>query len=171
MATGTISSTLTAAYMLSVDPTTILSTGAVLISQRTSAVFGTPGVAWSLINAGQIVNSNIFSTGVNLVTGRLSNTSSGTISALGAVEITSGTVVNAGLITGSGVGVELGGTSALTNQAGGTITSKNGVGVWLEGTGVVTNQAGGLITSVWLTSYGGTLVNAGTIGGGSLPVW
>src|SRR5689334_4980382 len=80
---GTISSTITSAYTLVVNPTTILSTGAVLVTASNSAaVTGGPGTAWTLINQGQIENagSSFGAFGVLLASGgSVSNATSGTI--------------------------------------------------------------------------------------------
>ncbi len=120
---------------------------------------------------GSVFNSGLIKTGGQFGSigwlrgnGYVSNSSTGSITSGGiyfASSAGTGTIVNAGLISGAGL------------IAGG-LTSAYG-GILLRNGGTVTNLAGGTITSngasvnfgIWLQNGGGTVSNAGTIIGGT----
>ncbi len=134
------------------------------------------GAAWTLSGTqsgfATLTNAGGLASGITLGSGglTLSNQSSGTISGNNAIyAIGTASVVNAGSIIATGLGVYLGGGGRVTNLSGGTIsagsvgvgdgelstvvnagvisgTSTNSVGVYLGAGGSVTNRSGGTIS-------------------------
>ena len=158
----TISSTITGSYTLSGNPTTILATGAVLASGFPPALYGPVGTAWTLINSGQIVNSQVFVPGVSLASGgNVTNTASGGI-------------------TGGGDGIHITGGPGTIVNAGGIAGAFPRAGVYLAAGGIVTNLSGGsignevgLLDGIWAGAFATTVTNAGTVtavGGAAIGV-
>jgi len=159
------------------------------------AVGGGPGV---IVNAGTIFGAGTVGRGINLVAaGRVTNQAGGTISAYTGIFFSdpSATLVNQGLIEGTGTGASAAGVylddgGSLTNQVGGTIRGQAGViadanletltnagliaggtnaGAVLLAGGNVTNAATGTITGgsagITIAGSASTIVNDGQIGG------
>ena len=148
--------TLTAQYSL------LASTAAVHDTQTSGiAIAGPSGTAWTLTNEGRISATGTNGYGVSFAT--------------------AGTVMNSGSINGGsfvnlttyvvGVGIDLSGGGAITNQSGGVITGTT-TGIKLPNGGTVDNQSGGTINAsqtqyrsgVAIAAYDvATVVNAGDI--------
>ncbi|MGO8916148.1 MAG: autotransporter domain-containing protein [Stellaceae bacterium] len=164
--------------------------GGVLAAFGTVAGSVTSNSGGTVMNAGAIAGTG--PDGVALNAGAVvANAAGGTITGAAAGISGSGTVLNAGAITGAtGVAFTQGG--AVTNQAGGAITGAGAAvsvtggsgavtnagmiaaagagstGVQLDAGGSVTNAAGGSIAGARygiVIAGGGTLTNAGTISG------
>jgi hypothetical protein len=187
---STLTSTLTAAYTLTANPTTIASDGKVSIASG-NAVTGPGATAWSLTNAGEVYTG--FGIGVGLgAGGSVTNLPSGVISGgLIAVSIASqGTVGNTGSILGTLFGIKLPGGGSVINQGTGAVAAyfvgaaaiygasapvavtnaarvvSDGlaaVGIDLAGGGTVTNQSGGQIVAIGSEARGIVLSAGGFI--------
>jgi uncharacterized protein with beta-barrel porin domain len=109
---------------------------------------------------------------LTVLNGALSLTSNNAV----AINLTQpGTVTNSGAITSSGLGVQLGGTSTVTNNASGSIVGQNGNAIYGVTTASITNN--GSLSSGVGTGYdaiyvtnGGSLTNTGTITGDGAAV-
>ncbi len=175
---GTISTTITASYTLSVETTTILSTGAVLVGAVNGyAIVGQGGTAWTVFNAGSIEpGGTSASAGIVLdAGGYVSNAATGTITSdyCGIYMPTgNGTVVNDRGITAvrSDVYVKTG-TGILINTGSIAAIGTTGAAIAFVQGGYVSNAASGVISSaqrtgVYIAHAAGTVVNAGQINGG-----
>jgi len=146
---GTISTTITTAVTLSVNPTTVTSTGAVDVDGAYYAIQGASPTAWTLINHGKV--SSIDDGGVSLdAGGGVENAATGMISAEDdgvVIAAQTGTVANVG-----------------------TILSTTADGIYLAAGGSVSNALHGTISGYHpgVAIYGGrgTVANEGTIIGG-----
>jgi Hint domain len=181
---GTISTTLTSAYTLINSPTTILSTGGVVVDvPNVAAITGPIGTAWTLFNAGQISSTGgTNSYGVSLLGGGfISNAAFGTIAAsYEGVYIGggAGTVINYGLITSPDDAVRVyDGVGTISNFGVLAATGTAGEGVELRHGGSVSNAAGATIAATAVAYPGvgiyggaGTVTNAGTISAGNKAV-
>jgi len=186
--TGTIG-TLVSLTAAAHDPTTVAVSG-----YLTAGLKGDTSRAWRVVNLGtisQAAGNGIFLTKGGTVTN--SGTASKITASSSAVRIDSaaGTVVNAGLIAGSGRGIDLRAGGVVTNQASGTIRGSGGVvseakatitnaglieggtgtgtGIDIRAGGVVTNQAGGTIRGRdgVASNVTATITNAGLIAAGT----
>ena len=156
------------------------------------------GAGYTIYDSGTLTNAGSLGSAVTLGVGAvLTNASGATIAGgscdIGVYSVDAATVVNAGYIAGTSVGVDI--IGALTNQVGGTIVGgqygvqlfggytltnagsidgQSAYGVHLYDGGAVTNLATGTITGgttgVYVTGGDGTVVNAGSIGGGTYAV-
>jgi hypothetical protein len=186
---GNIGGTYGSGITLSGQLTTITNTAS--ISNTGVAVYGAPGSARTVVNAGSLHSGN--SDGVNLAGGgAVSNLASGNIygDVYGVVIGGAGTVSNAGTIDGASfAGIRLNDGGYISNAIHGTISGDYGVqiqgataavvndglilgilrGVEVSGNGdSVTNSVTGTISSrnaAAMGAYGAndTLVNAGTV--------
>lgn len=144
--TTTISTTLTSGVTLTTQYTTITATGSISYAGA-AAVYAPNGADNTLVNAGQITDSNSTGFGVSLAAG--------------------GYVSNAGSIGSAGTGVYAKGAAATVSNSG-TISAVNEVGVALLDGGSISNAAAGEISSSGLgvvISGAGTVTNLGIIGG------
>lgn len=191
--TTTISTTLTTGVTLSTQYTTITATGSIS-SAGTAAVYAPDGTNNTLVNAGQITDSNSAGFGVSLAAGgSVSNTgsigsagtgvyakgaaatisNSGTISAVnqvGVALLAGGSISNAASaeISSDGLGIVVFGTGTVTNL--GTIASRYAYGIELQNVGTISNATGGVITGAVRAielNGAGDVVNHGLIGGTS----
>ena len=130
-----------------------------------SAIYGPSGTTWTVSNAGSLIATN--AGGIKLAAGGdVTNTASGSIRALYGVEFaknnTAGTVLNAGYVSASSVGVSSYYDLLLNNAAGGSISGF--YGVWTGGpfrgggAGMVTNAG-----QISATEYGVYLERGGTV--------
>ncbi|GAB0117574.1 Hint domain-containing protein [Acidisoma sp. 7E03] len=156
---GTISSAVTQSVTLTVNPTTITSSGSVQTAAGAALIGGggAPAGGWTIVNEGSVTASAAGSDGVDLTTG--------------------GSIANDGVIAGYRNGIDVtGGAATVTNS--GTIDSSptrivNGSpsnvydGIYLGAGGVVTNTAQGTIYGgiggIDITGAAGTVNNAGMI--------
>jgi hypothetical protein len=172
---------------VSVTGTITVSTGA--------ALYGTGGGAspnsWTIDNSGLVSSTDSGSGGIAVgsesspvVEGVVTNRSTGTISGgkFGVSMDLTGSVTNAGAISGSSYGIYLGSfgyspdAGSVINQSGGTIHSRH-TGVWISGSGAVTNLSDGTISgdynpAIDIRGYGQSgnqtgvqVYNAGTLSG------
>ena len=169
---NTISSTLTASYMLQAQYTTVLSTGGVSINSGTAiySVLGGFGVCLTLVNAGYIGSKN--GVGVALQDFRhdhLTNQAGGVIyGSTRSVQMghDDATVLNKGVIgnLSNNTGVFLGGFfDTVTNTGVGAVIAGSTFGVFLSIGGTVNNDTGSTIASNDYGMLGGsaTLTNDG----------
>lgn len=187
---GTLASWFFSTYELSVNPTTILSTGD--IQSSAYAVYGAGSTPWTLTNAGTIdsnaqigviVISNGTYTGSSSIGvvlrqgGTIDNTATGTIAgSWGAAKFVTapGTIINAGYLRGVWQGVDLAAGGSVINQSGGTLIAEAGGAIAVLGNGnptTVTNAgliyaAGGaadgiaLYSQGWITNLAGGTIDS-----------
>jgi hypothetical protein len=182
--TGTHVAGVTLTSTVYADPVTVGS-GATIAATAVSREYGVYAAsAWTVANEGLIAaTGNVAGKGIFLADGGLvSNAGGATISgaAIGIVAFYDGTVSNAvgGVIAATAVGIrDVFGPGLVVNGgliSGGTYT--RAFGVDLQTGGVISNAAGGTIVAAGSASVGvslfgvGTVVNAGTIGGGAYAV-
>jgi hypothetical protein len=171
--TGTYTNGIVLSDPATQNPVTVAATGYVTnltggIIHNGDAVYGAPGVSWTLTNLGKITSETYGSDGVHLTTGGvLTNGQEGS---------------STGLIAGYLTGVDIAGANGTVLNFG-TIFAEGGIyspfhhdygiGVHLGAGGSVTNgQSGSLEGSITGTAYGvdigggsGTVTNFGTIDG------
>jgi hypothetical protein len=176
----------TAGFTLSALNTTIDASARLSATGGSYALYGSAARNWTVLNQG-IVNGH---TGDGLVIGTggtITNTQSASITGKVGVQISTGTLVNDGVITGTkSYGANVG-SGVLTNATSGTISGLYGVfvgsttvtndgtiagnvagkgygAVGLDAT--IINNAGGVISGyIGAYSGNGTIINAGTIEG------
>jgi hypothetical protein len=184
---GTISTTLTSTYYVTVNPTAILGTGAVEV---TAAYAVAGGSDLTLINHGNIGNtlhdgvsfaaqSTITNVAFGTITasydgvllgagGTVTNAAFGTITSTHRYAIIvnggDGTVTNSGSIGGGFAGVNLTDGGTITNQAGAAITAQYGSGRGIQGLAapVTVTNAGNIY------GHGGSAFGIALYGGGSV---
>ncbi len=178
-----LSGTYTSTYTLTINPTTVTSTGVIHVNSTSAAgIIGTSGVAWTLTNLGTVESVGSASVGINLASGGLvTNGTSG--STAGYIDGTTtgiqisgatGTVVNYGRVSQTGAA----GNNAINLGAGGTITNRGTISeagssnaINLGAGGGLTNGASGstagLITGLQgginISGSAGTITNFGTV--------
>lgn len=182
---GTISTAVTQGVTLSVSPTTITSSGSVIVSSGvavTGLSANAPAGGWTIANQGTITATAAGANGIDLAA-RGSINNGGAINGYqNGIDATGGfvTVTNSGTIDSSPTkivanspnnvydGIYLGAGGSVTNTAAGTIFGGIGGIDIANATGTVNNQ--GLIYTTTLQGNGvalengGTVINAGTSG-------
>ncbi|HEX2511126.1 MAG TPA: hypothetical protein VHK44_00850 [Xanthobacteraceae bacterium] len=135
------------------------------------AVAGNAGTAWTVTNNGTLLGgeSGVFLGGAG---SSLTNSKSISGASVYGVELfNGGTVVNqvGGTISGQQSGIAIiNNAGTVTNAGIITAQSSGSNGIFLGEGGTVTNQAGGTIsgdTGIFIDTFAGTVVNAGTISG------
>jgi len=141
--------------------TLTLQTGSTLVGDAVGAV----GATNNLILQGTGTANNNFLNFTSLSVQASGTWTLGGTSAIGTSEVATGTLVNTGSLS-TALTVDSG--AAFTNS--GTFTDTSGQGIQLAGGAALTNQAGGVITSTGIgvsVAGGGSVTNAGTITGGT----
>lgn len=175
---GTISTAVTQGVTLSVNPTTITSTGSVITATGAALIGGSSGSpisGWTISNEGSVIASAVQADGVDLTTGG-SIANNGVITGYNnGISVTGGkaTVTNSGTIDSSPTkivngspsnlydGLYLGAGGSVTNTAAGTIFGGIGGIDIANATGTVNNT--GLIYTTTLQGNGVALENGGTV--------
>lgn len=182
---GTISNAVTQSVTLSVNPTTITSSGSVLTASGAALIGGSGGsplAGWTLVNEGSVTASAAGSDGVDLATGG-SIANAGVIAGYrNGINVTGGpaSVTNSGTIDSSPTkivngspnnvydGIYLGAGGSVTNTAQGTIYGGIG-GIDIAGAAGSVNNAGMIYTTTLqgngvALENGGTVINSGSTG-------
>src|SRR5260221_8132484 len=169
---GTFSGFSSSTYTLTSNPTTVTSSGTIVVNSTSASaagILGVSGIAWTLTNLGTVESTGSQGIGVGLLSGGLVNngTSGSTAGyidatgdgiAIGGTTGNSATVVNYGTIRGVGtgtygVGIFIGAIpSTITNS--GLIfagdTAGKAAGIYLNGGGgVIVNNAGATIDGAY----------------------
>src|SRR5271155_1119988 len=130
---GTFSSFSSSTYALSTNPTTVTSSGTIDVDSTLASVagiYGTSGIAWTLISLGTVESVGNQGTAIYLKSGGL---------------VTNGTPGGAALIEGSQTGISINGSPGTVSNFG-TISStetSGGHALFLLAGGTVTNGASG----------------------------
>ena len=174
---SSIFGTYTSGVTLVTNPTTIAGTASITGTVASAAgVIGPSGTAWTLTNQGLVSETGAGGKGISFAS--------------------NGSITNAGIVNGAGVGIQLNAGGLVSNQASGTISGVKGIygqtavanvmnsgsisgnvtsgsGIAINAGGSVTNLAGGTISGSYginASSVAFTVVNSGSIGDGtSLP--
>jgi hypothetical protein len=162
----TVSNSYTAGVRLSAAFTTI--TNAVSVSGG-YGVYGSLGRNWTVVNAGTVTGPYA---GVRMVSGDVTNGVGGIITSADAVDITEGSFINQGLVSGSSEGFVDYGVEGFTfsgqplfvsNSSTGTISGVGGLameyaGATIADAGLIESSSGSVGTAISFTADNGRLI-------------